>query len=367
MTLKRLSVQWGFGVAIWICLSGWSAGGCSDSSDNHSSDSDSDSDSDTDSDTDTDSDSDSDSDTDSDTDTDSDSDSDECANLPSLPRPSTFIKHVSPSEDFVFDIDGNIVQMYDQWNAVATKSTYSGESTIVASVNEISAQGTRMLPTGEIVVTNARKNELIRIYPNGSYESFANGIESPNGLAVDMDGFIYASSPAGKIFRVDPTANSYEVVLEYSGASFDGISFSPDYRTLYFDEEIGNVHKAKVNGDGSLSDDELILNIMDELQAEVGELWMDMLDGMTVDACGNLYVVVMNGIIVRVTPDGEADVATRLSRNDRGIDVMTERIPAANFGSGIGGWKADHLYVMSFLGGIYEVDMGITGKPEPHL
>ena len=86
---------------------------------------------------------------------------------------------------------------------------------------------------------------------------------------------------------------------------------------------------------------------------------------MTADICGNIYVVDMSGVIIRVTPSGEPEVAVTVGSGD--VWEMGEMIPAVNFGSGYGGWKSDHLYVISFSQGIYEVDMGVAGKPEPHL
>jgi sugar lactone lactonase YvrE len=84
---------------------------------------------------------------------------------------------------------------------------------------------------------------------------------------------------------------------------------------------------------------------------------------MTTDVCGNIYAVVMSGAVWRITPSGEKEVVIRLDEDAPEGQAIT----AINFGSGAGGWKADHLYVSSFYHGIYELDMGITGKPEPHL
>lgn len=325
------------------------------------------------------------SDADSDNDTDSHNDSDvetdagiddashfeDCDNLPSLPKFASLMDHFPSSEDFVFDNEGYVIQVTDEDSSVVKKTTYSGESTIIAPFVSDSPQGTRLLPTGEIVVTNAEKNELVRVYPNGGSESFANGISGPNGLAVDMDGFIYATSAEGKIYRVDPVANTFEAVLEYENVSFDGITFSPDYKTLYFNEEIGNVYRATVNDDGTLSEDRLLVNVIDELAATASPdilEFVDILDGMTIDICGNLYVVAMSGTIIRINPNGETKVAVQVGRDeDTDFLGMLEMIPAVNFGSGKGGWKSDHLYILSFMGGIYEADMGVPGKPEPHL
>jgi hypothetical protein len=42
-------------------------------------------------------------------------------------------------------------------------------------------------------------------------------------------------------------------------------------------------------------------------------------------------------------------------------------ISAANFGSGFGGFERENLYVMNLNGGVFEIEMGIPGKWEPHL
>jgi hypothetical protein len=313
--------------------------------------------------------------TDSDSDTGTETDSDTgvdtgdlvCDNLPALPRPATHIEGIYASEDFVFDKDGNILQVVIDNAAVVRKNTYDGTSQILAAMDVLWPQGTRLLPNGELIVTNADRNELIRIYPNGSVEPFANGIAGPNGIAVNMEGILYVTSREGRVYRVDPVANTYRTVIDISAASFDGITFSPDYRTLYFDEEMGIVHKAAVNEDGTLGESEELVNIFEAMHLlDEEDFTKYMLDGMTVDRCGNLYVVEMSGRIYRVSPNGEVETAVDLYEAE-GIIEGEVFIPAVNFGSGYGGWKADHLYIASFVEVIYEVNMGVTGKDEPHL
>ena len=36
-------------------------------------------------------------------------------------------------------------------------------------------------------------------------------------------------------------------------------------------------------------------------------------------------------------------------------------------GSRIGGWKKDAIYIISMMGGVYEVVLGVQGAPQPHL
>jgi hypothetical protein len=86
---------------------------------------------------------------------------------------------------------------------------------------------------------------------------------------------------------------------------------------------------------------------------------------MSMDECGNLYVVEMGGVIWRITPEGAASHYYEFGGGGGPGFVF---LPAVNFGSGIGGWKRDALYVMSFNGGVYEVETGgIRGRLEPHL
>ena len=80
------------------------------------------------------------------------------------------------------------------------------------------------------------------------------------------------------------------------------------------------------------------------------------------DECGNLYVVLSVGVIYRLSPDAEWELV---------VDLRTGRelnLAAINFGSGVGGWKTDSIYVAEYsTEGLYEVNVGVHGKWEPHL
>ena len=184
------------------------------------------------------------------------------------------------------------------------------------------------------------------------------GVDSPNGIAVHLNGSLYVTSSGGKIYRVDPVANTYDIVIEYSDYPLNGITFSPDYQTLYFNEESGFIHKAAVNPDGTLQPDEILTYL------EQGTV-TTLLNGMAADSCGNVYTADMAGVIWRITPSGETELAVEIT--DEQKDSLNTTITAVNFGSGYGGWKRNHLYTISYTGNIHEVDIGVTGKPEPHL
>ena len=81
---------------------------------------------------------------------------------------------------------------------------------------------------------------------------------------------------------------------------------------------------------------------------------------MTVRRDGNVYVIQVDGMLRRVTPDGDVEVVANVSFPG----VFTS---AVRFGSGLGGWERDHIYIMDRSGGVHDVRVGIDGGDEPHL
>ncbi len=83
------------------------------------------------------------------------------------------------------------------------------------------------------------------------------------------------------------------------------------------------------------------------------------LDGINVDECDNVYVTeYITGKIWRFpaegSPDGEEAEAI--------FELSSEWIPNLRWGTGIGGWKADRLYVMDRMAGrMFELDVGLSG------
>ena len=116
----------------------------------------------------------------------------------------------------------------------------------------------------------------------------------------------------------------------------------------------GKVYRIPVNDDGTAGEAELF-----------AELPVDShMNGTTMDECGNLYAVASIGAIYRLSPDGEWEMAVDLRSEARG----EMNLSSVNFGSGIGGWKRDALYVSPYDDeGFFEVVVGVRGKFEPHL
>ena len=217
-------------------------------------------------------------------------------------------------------------------------------------------RGTRFLSTGEIIVAEPDAGVLIKFDPANNYsrEVIMNGLNQPNGIAIGDDDMIYFTQANGKITRLDPFTRASSLLYD-TPVSTDGISFAPDYRILYWNSEGGEVLKAEIDVTGQIiAGPDLLTNV----NQGPG---FDILDGMAVDTCGNIYVVRMSGYVVRIDPQG---VQTEL------IDLTGQGNPfisAVNFGSGAGGFERESIYVMNLSGGIFEIDVGVPGKWEPHL
>jgi gluconolactonase len=85
----------------------------------------------------------------------------------------------------------------------------------------------------------------------------------------------------------------------------NGIGVSPDQRTLYVSETVGNcILKFRVNEDGSLADRSnfALLNV---LTPNKNDSWWLGPDSMKVDGDGNLYVAQWSGgKVLKISPDG---------------------------------------------------------------
>jgi gluconolactonase len=184
----------------------------------------------------------------------------------------------------------------------------------------------------------------------GSYDGARFG--SPNDLTFRSDGTLYFTDPNWQaaspnpqprtgVYRLAPGGSS-AVLLDGNRSNPNGITLSPDEKTLYLTAQDG-VFKYAVAADGSVGTAE-----------QFGNGVVSSGDGMVVDCAGNLYVT-SNDVIV-LSPEGKevgrislpsgAGSVTNVAFG--GHDRKTLFITAMGFGS---------------ARGVYKVDLAIPGYP----
>ena len=138
-----------------------------------------------------------------------------------------------------------------------------------------------------------------------------------NDIVVTANGSAYATvfgpyadpptptSVIGKILYLAPGSQKWvEVANDLNYAN--GIGVSPDQKTLYVSETVGNcILKFTINNDGSLSQRSnfALLNLL--VPNKVESWWLGP-DSMKIDSKGNIYVAQwFGGKILKISPEGK--------------------------------------------------------------
>jgi len=269
--------------------------------------------------------------------------------LPPGQLPWDYLPWVPPSEEFAFDDQGNLINVDDGTDTI-WRTPFGGPAEIIGPYQAVEVAGTRFMIDGDLVVCDEWDGSLVRVGLNGSVDVLLGGLNSPNSVAIDDAGFVYVTS-YDEVRRVNPANGDMTLLKAVTDSDLDGLTFSPDFKSLYFNhDDGGTIGVIELGADGE-ADDVYTINTI-EGQNE--------LDGMATDECGNVYVLRTDGNIWRLNTDHTLQHFIDLgARNPYATSL--------NFGSGIGGWERDHLYVMDRNGGMFDIALGINGKWEPHL
>lgn len=275
----------------------------------------------------------------------------DCANIPKGPFSYKVLTGHKASEDMDFDNAGNLVGA-DNGNLF--KSTFDGQSTIwVPGAGDFIA-GLRFSSKGVLVYANVNSNSLFKITPPATKTLLIGGLAYPNGMDADDSGRItVAEQNASQVRRVNPDTGEFDI-LATGLNNPNGVSYSPDYKTVYVGSFGGGIiYKIELDAQDKPKPHQIFAQNF----ADGGSF-----DGMGVDACGNVYVCeYIAAKVWRIPPSGQgAELVVDLS-ND------TSWIPNMQWGSGIGGWDPEVLYVRDISSGkMYEVPVGVPGKPRKY-
>ena len=165
---------------------------------------------------------------------------------------------------------------------------------------------------GAILELDMTGKQLRRWDADKNGKPFDGGI---NDIVVTANGGAYATvfgpykevptAVAGKILYLAPGSEQWvEVADDLNYAN--GIGVSPDQKTLYVSETVGNcILKFKIKDDGSLSNRSnfALLNL---LVKDKNKSWWLGPDSMKIDSKGNIYVAQwFGGKILKLSPDGK--------------------------------------------------------------
>lgn len=272
-----------------------------------------------------------------------------CASIPSGPfRPQSIGQPFNGSEDFTFDGKGHMVGK--RGNALVRVNGNGATAETIASLPG-QVYGLRYHPNGNLIAAIPGQGKLVTVSPTGQVADLVTGLGSPNGVYVDFDGSTYVTEFGGAKVAKVATDGTKTVLVSGSATAqaANGVVIDASKGLLFYTEyQKGKIHALKL--DGSTPAPSLVATIPGAA-----------LDGMVLDACGNVYAVDQGSsklYRVRVDATGTATAAPEL------LASFPTNVANAQFGSGAG-FDASKLYVTGNPGTVYTLDLGIGGAPTP--
>jgi hypothetical protein len=256
----------------------------------------------------------------------------DCSTVPSEPLSITPLDAPRGYHDLVFDPLGHIIGS-DLSSLI--QAEYDGTVGVFLPGTGI-VQGMDWLPNGDLVYADA-VGSIQRVTPAGQRTVLATngGGYLTYGVTVGPDGKVYTGTWT-TVEQHDPATGRRNTLLSDPGVDPYVVDFSPDHRTMY----IGTIWNGGIVWSLPLGDDLLPVGPPAPfVKIGEGDDPSRMLhDALAVDVCGNLYVAeYYTNNLYRVTPEGEASVLVDFDEVTYGHGI--------EWGSGIGGWRSDALYL----------------------
>ncbi|HTY41234.1 MAG TPA: SMP-30/gluconolactonase/LRE family protein [Thermoanaerobaculia bacterium] len=260
------------------------------------------------------------------------------------------------------DPDSNAIYRYtpeaSRLEVFRTPSGYAGAD--IAEYGQPGSNGLTLDARGRLTIDQHGNRRVVRLEADGTETVLADRyrgkrLNSPNDLVYRSDGTLYFTDPPfglpkffddprkelafSGVFALTPKGKLLLLTDELSGPN--GIAFSPDEKFLYvgnWDEKKKIVVRYPVRADGRIGPGELFF----DMTSAPGE---DAIDGIKVDAAGNLYVSGPGGLWV-LSPEG------------RHLGTIVGPKHPHNMAWGDADGKTLYLCAQS---GLYKIRLGIPG------
>jgi gluconolactonase len=255
----------------------------------------------------------------------------------------------------------NAIYRWDESTGAVTvlnaKSGYTG--TDIGRYGQPGSNGLTFDPEGRLVMCQHGNRRILRVNPHGDTtvlaDRFDDGrLNSPNDLVFRSDGTLYFTDPPFGLPEMfdDPgrelaysgvyRVRDGEITLETAELEGpNGLAFSPDERFLYvgnWDIERKVVMRYGVDAEGALSNG----TVFHDMTGAPGE---DAIDGVKVDAAGNVYACGPGGVWV-LSPEGERLGLIELPEDPHNL--------------AFGGEDRRTLYITA-LTGVYRIGLEVPG------
>jgi hypothetical protein len=272
----------------------------------------------------------------------------DCANLPQGPFPLEAVPGAIASEDIAYDNQGNLIGSN---NKAIFKTKFGGKGKVwIPGVDQ--RAGMRFLPNGKLAVCDDKLGRILLFDQDGSQSVLVQGLSYPNGITTDLKGFIYVTEHDGnRVLRIHPYTGAY-TVLTKEIKNPNGIIFDPSFSHLYIGSfATGSIYKLALSPQG-------VPGKLVTWASPIGP--GGLLDGIGVDACGNVYVCEYGATdIWRIPPSGSPAVKI--------IDASTDQTYLPNLQWGTGqGWDPMSIYIPDgWKIGVWRVQLGVPSAPRP--
>ena len=299
--------------------------------------------------------------------TDSDSDSEtgnpivDCDNLPSGPLSVTQIATLQQGSPEDLAMTGQGTFVLADGDEFVEMDAEGNTTTWVAGLpfNE-DILGVRFDSNGTLYAAmGLNSTDLWSFTPAGGQIVLDTGLQLPNAIHIDSNDQIWISDYFGDTVSViDPVGGTVETAVANQANNANGVFFDEQRGILYWaNYNAGQIWSAPVNEGVAGAPVPVI-------QLEGNS------DGMTMDECGNLYVVDQGGLgapmpcRIDLIPLNAAGAAISEDAIEIvGAGELGNACANAQFGYGFGDENDQAMFVTGQAGGVYRVEVGLSGYP----